>query len=173
MEYHGKVVHTIELIQHIAIMSRIEICYSAWRPGTQTAAPTLPGFQGLKRCIPYIASHYHKLIFYPFNYYDGSYVTMLIYSWTQAEDYNNHNCIEFHQYADHSIILNIRPSVLGIIHTVLGVSSWYKVHIKPSATSYYTDWEISYMYKAVKKNKTIWRYMEALEFQTGAPTVHW
>ena len=29
------------------------------------------------------------------------------------------------------------------------------------------------MYKAVKKNKVIRRYMEALALHTGAPTVHW
>ena len=29
------------------------------------------------------------------------------------------------------------------------------------------------MYKAVKKNKVIRRYMESLEHHTGAPTVHW
>ena len=29
------------------------------------------------------------------------------------------------------------------------------------------------MYKAVKKTKAIWRYMEALELHTGAHTVHW
>ena len=29
------------------------------------------------------------------------------------------------------------------------------------------------MYKAIKKTKVIWRYMEALSLHTGAPTVHW
>ena len=29
------------------------------------------------------------------------------------------------------------------------------------------------MYKDVNKTKVIWRYMEALSLQTGAPTVHW
>ena len=29
------------------------------------------------------------------------------------------------------------------------------------------------MYKAVNKNKDIWRYIEALSLHTGAPTVHW
>ena len=28
------------------------------------------------------------------------------------------------------------------------------------------------MYKAVNKTKSIWRYMEALELHTGAPTLH-
>ena len=29
------------------------------------------------------------------------------------------------------------------------------------------------MYKAIKKTKVIQRYMEALSFQTGSPTVNW
>ena len=29
------------------------------------------------------------------------------------------------------------------------------------------------MYKAVKKTKAVWCYMEALALHTGAPTVHW
>ena len=29
------------------------------------------------------------------------------------------------------------------------------------------------MYKAVNKTKVICRYMEALSFHTGSPTVHW
>ena len=29
------------------------------------------------------------------------------------------------------------------------------------------------MYKPVKRTEAIWRYMEALELHTGAPTVHW
>ena len=29
------------------------------------------------------------------------------------------------------------------------------------------------MYKAVKKTKVIWSYMEALALHTGAPTIHW
>ena len=37
----------------------------------------------------------------------------------------------------------------------------------------YTYGEIICMYKAVKKIKTIRKYMEALELHTGAPTVNW
>ena len=29
------------------------------------------------------------------------------------------------------------------------------------------------MHKAVKKNKSFWRYMESLSIQTHATTVHW
>ena len=29
------------------------------------------------------------------------------------------------------------------------------------------------MYKAVKKTKVIWRYIESLLLHTGAPTVYW
>ena len=48
MEYHGKFGHTIGRIQHIALMSRIDLCYATCRLATQTAATTLPGFQGIK-----------------------------------------------------------------------------------------------------------------------------
>ena len=44
MEYHGKFVHTPGRIQHISLMSRIEICYTACSPKNQTVAPTLPDF---------------------------------------------------------------------------------------------------------------------------------
>ena len=45
--------------------------YATCRLETQTVAPTLSGFQGIKRCVQYLASHPHKPIFYPYNYYDG------------------------------------------------------------------------------------------------------
>ena len=51
MEYHGKVLHTTGRIQHIAFMSGIDICYANCRIETQTVAPTLPGFKGIKRCV--------------------------------------------------------------------------------------------------------------------------
>ena len=44
-------------------MIRIDICYIACRMGTQTVAPTLPGFQGIKCCIQYLASNPQKPIF--------------------------------------------------------------------------------------------------------------
>ena len=71
MEYNGKFEHTLGRIQHIDLMSIIELCYEACRLDTQTVAPTLPGFQDTKRCVQYLASHPHKPIFYPSNSYDG------------------------------------------------------------------------------------------------------
>ena len=122
MEYHGKFGHTIRRIQHIAIMIRIDICYETYRLATQTVAPTLPGFQGTKRCFQYLASHPHKPIFYPYNSYDGSNVIILTWSGNQVEDYTTQNCLECHKYADHAIIINRRQSVSGILHTLLGVA---------------------------------------------------
>ena len=71
MEYNGKIGYTLVRIQHIDLMSRIDIFYETSRLYTQTIAPTLPGFQGIKRRVQYLASHPHKCIFYPSNYYDG------------------------------------------------------------------------------------------------------
>ena len=71
MEYHDKFGHTLGWIQHIYIMSRIDICYTSYRLGTQTMVPVIPVFQCFKRCIQYLASHNRKPIFYPSNYYDG------------------------------------------------------------------------------------------------------
>ena len=71
MEYHGKFVHTLGRIQQIALMSRIDLYCSTFHLDTQTVAPTLPGFQGIKRFFRYLASHPHKPIFYPYNSYDG------------------------------------------------------------------------------------------------------
>ena len=70
MEYHGKFWHTLERIQHIALMSIIYICYETCRLETQTVVPTLPGFQGIKICVQYLDSLPHKPIFYPSKYYD-------------------------------------------------------------------------------------------------------
>ena len=72
MEYHGKFGHILGRIQHIDIMSRIGLCYATFCLATQTVAPKLPGFQGIKRCVQYLTSHPHKPIFYPYNYYNGS-----------------------------------------------------------------------------------------------------
>ena len=63
MEYHGNFGHTIERIQHICLISRIAICYTTCNISTQTVAPTLPGFQGIKCCVQYLDSHPHKPIF--------------------------------------------------------------------------------------------------------------
>ena len=67
--------------------------YATCRLGTQTVAPTLPGFQGIKRCVQYMASHPHKPIFYPYNYYDGSNVIILTWSGNQIEDFTTQNCL--------------------------------------------------------------------------------
>ena len=56
MEYHGKFGHTLVQIQHIALMSIIDICYTAFIMATQTMAPNLPGFKGIKICIKYLSS---------------------------------------------------------------------------------------------------------------------
>ena len=69
MEYHGNFLHTLGRIQHISLMSIIGMCYSTYCLATQTVAPNLPGFQGIKRCVQYLASHPHKTIFNPYNYY--------------------------------------------------------------------------------------------------------
>ena len=71
MEYHRKFGHTLGMIQHISPISRIRICYTACHLYTQTVAPTLPGFQGIKLSVKYLTSHPHKPIFYPSNYYYG------------------------------------------------------------------------------------------------------
>ena len=89
------------------------------------------------------------------------------------EYYTSHNFLEYHQYADHARILNIRRSVLVIIHTLLGVKMCRKVQIQPAVASDSTDGEIGCMYKDVRGNKAIWRYIEALALHTGAPKLHW
>ena len=65
MEYHGEFRHTLGLLQHIDIMSRIDIYYATCHLETQNVAPTIPGFQGIKKCVKYLASQPHKPIFYP------------------------------------------------------------------------------------------------------------
>ena len=173
MKYHGKFVHTLGRIQHIALMSRIDICYTTYHLETQTVAPILPGFQYIKFCVPYLYSHPHKPIFYPSNYYGGSNFIRVKWSGNQVEDYKTQNCLEFYQDADHAIIFNKRQSVSGIIHTMLGVYVFCQLQIKEAIASDYTDGEIRFMCKSVKKNKVIRRYMEALAIHTCAPSVHW
>ena len=51
MEYHGKFGHTLGRMQHIALMRKIDICYTACCLETKTATHTISGFQGIKRCI--------------------------------------------------------------------------------------------------------------------------
>ena len=63
MEYHGKFGNTIVQIQNIALMSIIDIYYTACSLETQTMAPTFTGFQGIKLCIKYMSSHPTKKSF--------------------------------------------------------------------------------------------------------------
>ena len=127
MEYNGKFGHNIGRTQNIALMSRIDICYTACHLSTQTVAPTITGFQGIKRCVKYLASHPHKPIFYPYNSYYVSNAIRLTCSGNQFGDYTTHNFLYCHQYEDHAIIINRRRSVSGIIHTLLGVDVFWKV----------------------------------------------
>ena len=86
MEYHGKFGHTIGRIQHIALMSRIDIFYTACCLATQTVAPNIPDLQCVKHCIKYLSSHPHKPIFYPSTCYDGSNVIGITWSGNQVEE---------------------------------------------------------------------------------------
>ena len=86
---------------------------------------------------------------------------------SSVEDHTTHIVLECHQDADNDRILNIRRSVSGIIHTLLGVSVCWKVQIQPAIASDSTDGEIRCMYNAVKKTKVIRRYMEALALYTA------
>ena len=62
-EYNGKFGYNIGQIQHIAIMSRIDICCISCFLGTQNMAPNLPSLQDLKCRIQYLARHPHTPIF--------------------------------------------------------------------------------------------------------------
>ena len=90
MKYHGKFGHTPGRIQHIDIMNIIDICYATCCLSTQTVAPTLPGYEGINRCVKYLAIHQHKLIFYPSKSYGGSIFTKLTWSGNQVEYYTAH-----------------------------------------------------------------------------------
>ena len=172
MEYYGKFGHTLGKIQHIALMSISDLCYATCWLATKIMAPTLPGFKGIKLCVKCLASHPHKTISYPSNSYDESNVISITWSGNNVEDHKTHNCLECHQDADHAIIIIRKRLILSIIHNLLGVTICCKVQIQPSIASDSTYGEIRCKYKAVKKTKVIRRYMEALEFHTGAPTVN-
>ena len=103
-------------------MSRIEICYTAYHMLTQTVSPTLPGFQGIKCCIRYMASNHHETIFCPSTYYDVSNAIRLTWSGDQVEYYTTHNFPECHKDAYRARILNRIRLVSGVIHTLLGIS---------------------------------------------------
>ena len=98
---------------------------------TQTVAPTLTGFQAIKRCVNYFYSHPNKPNFYPSNSCNGSNIIKFTWIGNQVEDYTTQNFLECHQDADHAISINIIQSVLGILHTLIGVSIFRKTHIQP------------------------------------------
>ena len=77
-------------------MRRIDLYYETCCLFTQTVAPNPPGFQGIKRCVQYLASNPHKPIFYPSNSYDGPNIIRLTWSGNQVEDHTTKNCLEFH-----------------------------------------------------------------------------
>ena len=81
----------------------------------------------------------HKTIFYSSNYYDGSNVMILTWSGNNVEDHTTPNCLELHQDADHSRIINIRQPISGIINNLLDLDVFYKVHIKLDISSESTD----------------------------------
>ena len=93
MEYHGKFGYTLGQIQHISLMSRIDICCTACLMATQTVSPTIPGLQFLNCCIQYMSSHPHKPIFDPSHYYDGWKFIRFTCSGNQVECYTTQNFI--------------------------------------------------------------------------------
>ena len=123
MEYHGKVGHTIGLIQNFYIMSRFYICYTASHLVIQTVAPTLPGVQYIKRFVQYLASHPHKTILYLYNYYYDSNFIRLTWSGNQGEDCKTQKCLELHKYRDTSIILTYYGQFQALFILFLGLQS--------------------------------------------------
>ena len=156
MEDHGKFGHTLGIIQNIFVMNRIDLCYGTCSLATQAVAPTLFCFQGIKLCVKYLASHPHIYI-YNSNSYDGSNFIGITWSGNQVEDHTTKSCLEYHQDADHTIIINRRRSVSGIIHNLLGIYIFWKVQIQPAISFDSTDGEIRCMHKDVKKTKFIRR----------------
>ena len=69
MEYNG--------IQHISLMSTLEICNATCSLATHTVESNPTGFQGIKRCIKYMYGHPHKNIFYPSVSHYGSNVNII------------------------------------------------------------------------------------------------
>ena len=102
-------------------------------------AHTIPVFQGIKRFIKYLKNNPYKLIFYPYNSYDGSYVIRLTCIGNQVEYHTTQNCLEFCQDSDHAIIINIRRSVSVIINILRGAAVFWKVQIQPDMASDSTD----------------------------------
>ena len=93
MEYPGKLGHTIGHIQHTDIMRIFDIFYKAFLLVTQNMAPTTNGFQGLNKCIQYMANYSYKPVFYPYNSYDIPNIIISSWGGTQVEDYTTHNCL--------------------------------------------------------------------------------
>ena len=123
MEYHKNFGHTLGLIHTIALISTLLIFYTACPLVTQTVAPTLTSFQGIKQFIQYIVGHPHNpIIFCPSTSYYGSNVIRLTCRGDQVEEYTTQNCIECHHDADHGRIINRRRSVSGIIHSFIGIT---------------------------------------------------
>ena len=63
MEYHRETGHTLGRIQHISLMRRNDIFFTACSLATHTLAPTIPVFQDIKSCIQCLYSHPQKPIF--------------------------------------------------------------------------------------------------------------
>ena len=80
MEYYGNIGHTLGRIQWIDPMGIIEIFCANCHIATKTVAPTLPGYQGIKWCVQYLASNLNKPIYYPTSSYDVSNVIKLTWS---------------------------------------------------------------------------------------------
>ena len=74
---------------------------------------------------------------------------------------------------DHTRVINRIRSVSDIIHTLLCVVVWQKVQIHPDVASNSNNGESIYIYKSVKKPKSIRRYTESLSLYTSVPIVHW
>ena len=85
MEYHGKFGHTIGRIVHIDLIGILKIYYTACNIAIETVAHTIPGFQGIKCHVQYLAINPHKTILYPSNYYDGSNVIIITWSGNPVE----------------------------------------------------------------------------------------
>ena len=81
------------------------------------------------------------------------------------------NFLEYHKDEDHAIIINIKRSVSGILHTFLGTDVFWKVHIQLDIAPDSTYELIRRMYKDLYKDKVIRRYTEYLALHNGAPTV--
>ena len=62
-DYHGKSGHTLVNIQHISIMSIIDICYMVCHLGAQIVSPVISVFQGIK-IVYNFSNHTQKPIFY-------------------------------------------------------------------------------------------------------------